>query len=183
MNINLKNRQQLLVIAAACIIGLFIANKILLNPLQSLWTTRSARVKDLKGKVDHGSRLIRDEQKLKLQWVHMQASTLTNDVTQAEQQVHRAFTRWSSASGVQIVSLVFSPWKQDSSGEYMTQDSRVEASGDIRSVKTFLQQIEQDPMALKEQTVEVSSKDANGKQIVVGLQLSALVLTPKKPKL
>jgi hypothetical protein len=183
MNINLKNRQQLLVIAAAGIIGLFILNKILITPIQNLWTARSARVADLRKKVDHGQRLISAEKALKLRWAQMQASTLTNDVTQAEQQVHRAFTRWSSASGVQIVSLVFSPWKTDSSGEYMTQDSRVEASGDIRSVKTFLQQIEQDPMALKEQTVEVSSKDANGRQIVVGLQLSALVLTPKKAKL
>jgi hypothetical protein len=183
MNINLKNRQQLLVIAAGCVIGLFAANKIILSPLQSIWTARSTRVADLSKKVKRGHALIRDEQALKLRWAQMQASTLTNDVTQAEQQVHRAFTRWSSASGVQIVSLVFSPWKQDSSGEYMTQDSRVEASGDLHSVKTFLQQIEQDPMALKEQTVEVSSKDANGRQIVVGLQLSALILTPKKPKL
>ena len=180
MNINPKNRQQLFVIVAGACIGLFIANKILINPLQALWTARSTRVADLRAKVKKGKDLIRREQALRLQWVQLQASALTNDQTQAEQQVHRAFTRWSSASGVQIVSLNSLAWKVDNSGDFMTQDSRVEASGTIHAVRTFLEQVEKDPMALKEQTVEISSKDTKGQQIAVGLQLSALVLTPKK---
>ena len=42
----IKNRQQLLVIVAGAVIGLFVADKIVIGPVWSLWKARSEQIAD-----------------------------------------------------------------------------------------------------------------------------------------
>ena len=98
--------------------------------------------------------------------------------SQAEQMVLKAFDRWSQKSGVSITSI--SPqWKHDAD-EYMTLQCRVDATGNMGTVKDFLYSIEKDPLALKLEVVEISTRDPEGQLLNLGLQISGLVLTPKK---
>jgi hypothetical protein len=63
----------------------------------------------------------------------------------------------------------------------MTLDCRVEASGDLGTLSRFVYDIEKDPMALKLESVELSTRDDTGQQLTLGLQISGLVLTPQTP--
>ena len=177
----IKNRQQLLVIAAGALIGLFAADKIVIGPVWNLWKARSAQIAKLRKQVDDANHLIRRESSLNARWEQMKTNTLPTNESQAEQIVLKAVDRWSQKSGVSITSI--SPqWKHDAD-EYMTLECRVDATGNMGTVKDFLYSIEKDPLALKLQMVEISTRDPEGQLLNLGLQISGLVLTPQAKKL
>ena len=60
---------------------------------------------------------------------------------------------------------------------------RVEAAGNLAAISKFLYDIERDAMALRLETVEISSRDNDGQQLALGLQISGLVLTPQPRQL
>ena len=176
----IKNRQQMLAIMAGAVVALFIADKVIIEPLMDSWKGRAKRIAELRKKVDDGRNLIRREQSLRSRWEQMSTNTLPNNPSLAEQQVLKAIDRWCQDSRVTPASLS-SQWKHDSE-DFMTVEYRVEATGTLPTVARFLHDIEKDPMALKLQAVEISSHDNNGQQLALGLQISGLVLTPPDQK-
>ncbi len=177
MKIDLKNRQQLLMILAVAAVALFAADKLLITPLTNSWKTRSNKIGELSKSIARGKGLVERERSIRSRWEQMRANTFPNNSSQAEQQVLKAFDTWARLSQVTLVSI--SPqWKHDAD-EYMTLECRVEASGDLNTVTRFLCELEKDPMAMRLQALEVSARDNDGKQFALGLQVSGLVLTPQ----
>jgi len=177
----IKNRQQLLAIAAGAGVALFAADKLLLTPLGHLWTSRTEQITKLGKDVYDGKGLLSRELSLRSRWEQMSTNTLPNNQSQAEQLVLKAFDRWSQKSGVSITSI--SPqWKHDAE-DFMTLECRVDATGNLGTVKDFLYSIEKDPLALKLEMVEITTRDPDGQQLTLGLQISGLVLTPQEKKL
>ena len=66
-------------------------------------------------------------------------------------------------------------WKSESTN-YMTLNCRVEASGDLGTLSRFIYDVEKDPLGLKLESVEFSTRDNNGQQLTLNLQISGLVL-------
>jgi hypothetical protein len=178
--VRIKNRQQVLAIVAGAVVALFIADKVIIDPLINSWKQRTKQIAELRKKVDDGRSLVRRETSLRSRWEQMRTNTLPNNSSLAEQQVLKAVDRWCQDSRI-TPTAISSQWKHDAE-EYMTVEYRVEASGNLPTVARFLYDIEKDPMALRLQGVEISSHDNNGQQLSLGLQLSGLVLTPGEPK-
>jgi hypothetical protein len=178
--VKIKSRQQLLIIGVIVVAAFFAGDKVILTPLGNLWTARSKQIAELKKRVESGAQLIQREQSLHNRWNQMRTNTLPVNPSRAEQQLLRAFDRWSQDSKISITSL--SPqWKHDSD-DFMTLQCRVEAAGNMGAVSRFLYDVEKDPMALRLEIVEVSSRDAEGQQLALGLQVSGLVLTPQEKR-
>jgi hypothetical protein len=176
----IKNRQQLLALLAMAGVALFAADKLVFSPLTRLWQDRSKQIAQLRNQVAAGSNLLKREPALRATWQHMRADTLTNNASLAQQQVRRALDRWSQDSKVSITSI--NPqWKHDAD-DFMTLEYRLEAAGNLSALTKFLFDIEKEPMALRLETVELSTKDNDGQQLSLGLQLSALVLTPPEQR-
>jgi Tfp pilus assembly protein PilO len=176
----LKNRQQLLTFAAVALVAFFAADKLLFTPLSAAWSNRSKRIADLRKKVDDGKALAKRESSLRGRWDTMWKNTLPNNESAAEQQVLQALDRWARDSSLTITSFG-QQWKRDND-DYMTLLCRVEASGSLERIRRFLYDLEKDPMALKLENLEISSRDTEGQQLSVGLQISGLVLAaPQKP--
>ena len=171
----LKNRQQLLTIAAIALVGFFAADKLIFTPLGAAWTSRSKRIADLRKKVDDGTRLANREKSLRARWDFMRTNTLPNNESATEQQVLQAVDRWARDSSVTITS-VGQQWKHDND-DYMTLLCRIEATSNLDRLRHFLYELEKDPMALKIESLDISSRDTEGQQLSVGLQISGLVLT------
>jgi len=153
--VKIKNRQQVLIMSAIAIVAILAADRIIINPLSSLWSARSKRIVELRKKVQAGKRLVGRERSLRTHWDEMRTNTLPANPSIAEQQVLSAFNRWSEDSRVTITSI--SPqWKHDAD-EYTTLQCRVEASGNLNAVSKFLYNMEKDPMALRLETLEISS--------------------------
>ena len=175
----IENRQQLLMVAAIGVVVLFITDRLVFTPLVNLWKDSSTKIADLRKQVESGTSLVQREPTIRRRWQEMQKNTLPENTSLAEQQILRAFDSWSRSSRVTIMAIT-PQWKHDSD-DYMTLECRVDASGDLETLSRFLYDIEKDPMALKLQSLELSSHSDNGQQLTLALQVSGLVLTPPVP--
>lgn len=171
-----ENRQQFLIILTVVVIAVFAADRLVFGPLTKLWKARSERVAELHKEVTEGMLLLQREKSLRARWSDMRANTLSNNTSLAEQQLLKAFDTWSQESRVSITGIT-PQWKHDAD-DYMTIECRVDASGDLATLSRFLYDIEKDHMAVKLESVEISSRDNAGQELAMGLRISGLVLTP-----
>ncbi len=175
----IENRQQFLVLAAAGAVALLAADRLVVTPLTKLWKARSAAMAELRKQVEEGASLVQREVIIRSRWEQMRDNALPSNPSLAEQQVLRAFDSWAQRSRVSITSIM-PQWKQDAD-EYKTLECRVDAAGDLESLSQFLYNVERDPMALKIESVELTARDNNGRQLTLAMQISGLVLAPKTP--
>jgi hypothetical protein len=173
--VEIKNRQKFLTILAGVGIVLYVGDAFVLTPLTDSWKARGAEIEDLRGKVEHGEAMVKSRDAIQGRWDQMQTNSLPTDTSLAEAQVQKAFARWESASGIARVSLK-PQWKQPEDA-YMTLECRADYTGDMDRVLQFLYQVESDPMGLKVDSVEISSRDEGARQLTLGLQISALMIT------
>jgi hypothetical protein len=177
--VQIKNRQQLLIIGAIAAIALFAGDQLILSPLMKVWSTRATRVAELRKQITQGKMLAQREQSIRSRWEQMSRNALPNNTSGAEQQVYKAIDLWAQNSGIAI-SAITPQWKHDSD-DYMTFECRVDAAGDLGKLSRFLYSVERDPMALRLELVELGARDKEGQQLSLGLQLSGLVLnTPTR---
>jgi hypothetical protein len=175
----IKNRQQLLIIGAVAAAVLLTGDRLVLSPLLKAWGGRATRIAELRKEVAQGKVLLQREQNIRARWQQMSRNALPNSTSAAEQQVFKAIDLWAQNSGVAI-SAITPQWKHDSD-DYMTFECRVDAAGDLGKLSRFLYSVERDPAALKLELLELGARDKEGQQLSLGLQLSGLVLTPQKP--
>lgn len=176
----IKNRQQLLIIVASVTFGLLIADSLVFTPLTKAWQARSKRIVDLRKQVNDGENLIKRADALKSRWTQMQANALPQSHSLAEQQVLTAFDKWSQDARISVNSIT-PQWKRDRD-ELQTLECRVDAAGTVGTLAKFLFNVEHDPMALKIESVEITSRDKDGQNLSLGLQVSGLVLSGTEEK-
>lgn len=174
----IKNRQQFLAVITIAAVALLASDRLIRAPLYNAWQSRRVELAELRKHVAEGKSWVQREPSLRSRWQNMRSNTFPNNPAVAEQQVLKSFDRWCRDSGITRDS--FAPqWKHDGDN-YLTLECRVEASGKIGAVTRFLYEIEKDPMAFRLENVELSTRDAEGQVLALGLQLSALVLSPQE---
>ena len=159
----IKNRQQMLAIAAAAGVALLVADRLVITPLKDAWKERAARIVELRKAVTQGAQLRDREPMIRNRWNSMNTNTLPENVSAAENQVLRAFDRWSQDSRISIASIK-PQWKR-AADDYMTLECRADAYGSIQALTRFLYAVEQDPLALKVESMEITSRDNEGQQL------------------
>lgn len=172
----LVSRQQRLAVIAVLGIALLAGDRLVVGPLTKSWKTRSERIARLKQSVVQGNSLIERETIIRSRWDTMRTNTLASQVSVAESQVLKALDRWSRESGVTI-SSVRPQWRR-TTGEHLTLECRADAAGTLSSLTRFLYEAETDPIALKIEAVEIATRDPEGQQLTLGLQVSGLLLEP-----
>jgi hypothetical protein len=174
----IKNRQQLLIIGAVAVVALFAGDRLVLSPLTSAWRGRAERIGKLRADITRAGMLVQSEPRVREKWEKMSHNTLSNSASVAEQQVNHAIESWAESSGVTI-SAITPQWKHDNE-DRMTYECRVDAAGDLGKLTRFLYSAEREPLALRLELVELGARDKEGQQLSLGLQLSGLILTPQK---
>lgn len=178
MNIDLKNRQQLLAILAAGAVGLLAADRLIVQPLISAWKNRSGEIAKLRESYVRGNQLLNRAQVIQSWWDVRRPHVLTNDPSAAQAQLCSAIDRWAQESRATVTS-VKPAWKR-LEGDAAVIECRIDSSGDLQSITRFLYNLESDPMALRIQDLDLTARDDNGQQITLALQVSGLVLNPKQ---
>ncbi len=89
-------------------------------------------------------------------------------------------TTWSRESGAEITSIM-PQWKSEGTN-YLTLECRVETAGDLGALSKFIYDVEKGPMALRLDSVELSSHDNAGQQMTLGLEINALALIQNDKK-
>ncbi|MFO1475617.1 MAG: hypothetical protein U1F98_03070 [Verrucomicrobiota bacterium] len=179
MKLKIENRQQLLIVVTLALFGLFIADRILLEPLWGVWKDRSKEIARLRLQVSEGRSITNRESVIRGRWTQMRTNTLPNNQSLAQEQVLNALVNWAQESGVSINGT--SPqWRNDTE-DYHTLGCHVDASGSLWALSRFLYNVEFGPMALKVESIDLTSHDASGQQLTLGLQISGLALTSRNP--
>jgi hypothetical protein len=176
---NLNNRQHLLGFLAAAAVLLLAGDRLVITPLTRNWKARSARIVELKKQINQGEILMEREASIRSRWRTMRTNALSGEVSTAENQVLKAFDRWSQASRVSISSIK-PQWKQHEE-DHILLECRVDASGGLADLARFLYEIEKDPLALKLESTELTTRDENGQQLTLGLHVSGFLLTSSRP--
>ena len=176
----IKNRQQMLILAAFAGLALLVGDSLIFSPLVKVWKSRSEKIVELRKQVEKGDRLLKHEESYRTNWAQMQTNALPHNPSLAEQQVLQAFDKWSQDSRISVNSIT-PQWKRDND-DFTTLQCRVDASGTVGTVGRFLYNIEKDPMALKIESVEITARDKDGAQLSLGLQISGLVLNLPEEK-
>ena len=177
MNFDPKNRQHLLTLIAAAAVALLAGDSLVFTPLVKAWRERSSRIAQLKRDITQGARTLERERAIRDRWDSIRTNTLPDDVSVAEGGVLKAFDRWSRDSRISITSIK-PQWKRNAD-DFVTLECRVDAFGSLSTLSRFLYEVEHhEPLALKVDVVEIGSRDAEGSQLTLGLQVSGVLLNP-----
>jgi Tfp pilus assembly protein PilO len=171
---NSHTREQLLVIVAIAAAVLWAGDRFILSPAAAAWTSRSERIVQLKKQVNDGNAVLQREAAIRARWNNMLTNTVDRENSAAEDQVLRAFDRWSRESRVGVTSV--QPQWRRGQDDYATLDCRVDAIGNLASITRFIYEIEKDPLGFKVDNVEITARDDRGEQLTLALQVSALQL-------
>ena len=180
---NLNKRQQLLALFAILALGFYVADQVVFKPLTNTWKERSARITKLKAQVSEGTTLT-NEKRAKgwhEQWNRMQTNTLAWAAIQtrpfaaakpeAESQMLKAFESWAKAGGV-AVSSIRPQWKE-AEDDYRTLECRADVAGNLQSIAKFLYQVETDPLGVKVDTLELTTRNPEGSQMALVVSVTA----------
>jgi len=159
---------------------LFVADSVLFEPLISSWKERQTHIKELRTQLENGKRMLQRETVLRVRWESWSTNALSSNQSLGEAQLFKAFDKWERDSGITRVGMK-PQWKQGDDDTYSTLECRADYNGDIDRVKRFLYAVETDPMGIKVDSVEISSRDDNGQQLTLALQVSGLQLNPSTP--
>ena len=109
---NINHRQQLLSIVAIAAVAIWAGDRLVVSPLTKMWKDRAAQITDLRKSVNQGSLVLAREQSIRSRWAGMETNTLAGQSSVAENQVLKAFERWSQDSRISITSIK-PQWKQN----------------------------------------------------------------------
>lgn len=173
---NINNRQQLLTVGVIIAVVLWVSMRLVVDPLTQSWKARAAQIVKLQDSVKKGSSFLARERSIRERWEGMRTNMLQTGESVAENQLLKAFDRWSQESRVSIRSIK-PQWKRGAD-DYMTLECHVDAFGALPTITRFLYNIEADPLGLKLEAVDLTTRDNDGQQLTLGLQVSGLLLTP-----
>ena len=174
----IENRQQALAILAITAVAILAGDRFIVSPLVHAWKARAERTAELRTRIQEGELLLDRESVLQQRWARMKTNTLPEDPSVAQDIVSKAFYRWCDESRVTLTGLT--PYLREPDEDYSTMEYRATVSGTLPALTRFLHEIEKDPLALRVESVKIESRDDNGQQIAVSLQLSGLLLKPKR---
>ena len=175
----IDNRQKVLAIAAISAVILLASDSLIITPLTRLWKAHAVRIADLTKMINRGTLLLEREKSLTARWNGMRTNTLPSNDSVAQIKVLKAVDRWTKESGISFTSIK-PQWKQNAE-DYVTLECRADAFGDIQSLTRFLYELERDPLSLKIEDMEISSRDDTSQQLTLGVRFTGLVLTGAQP--
>ncbi len=174
---NLKNRQTVLTFIAIAVVALFILDRLVFGPLIAGWKKRGETIAGLRESIQKGQSLIARESITRGAWNEMRKNTLPASASQAEKTLLEAFDRWTRDSRITVNSIK-PQWKRGANDEYSLLECRIDAAGDLGTLTRFLHEVERSEMALRIDSVELTTRDTDGRQLALGLSVSGLRLAP-----
>jgi hypothetical protein len=168
----IENRQQVLSAAAIAVVALLLLDRVVITPMIGGWKTRAGDIKSFEEKIAKGTKLIERGDHTRAKWENMKKNTLVEE--SAEQKLLESFQRWSDESRISVSSLQPSKRIEE---DHISEECRASLSGSMSSLTRFLYAMEKDSIGLKVESLEVTSRDENGRTLSVGLTVSGLILT------
>lgn len=172
-----NSRLFFLKIAAACVVGLFLLDRIVIGPLGERWHDQSERVGALEAKVKRGRQLLDRQDAIRTRWADMIRANLPEEVSAAENLAYKAVGRWAADSRITFTSLT--PQWQTREDDNKVLECRVSADGNQATLGRFIYELETDPLPVNLEECEITTRDGHGSQLMMSARFSFLRLEGK----
>ena len=169
-----NQRRRILAVAAIVCVAAVAGDRLVLSPLQNLWTARSERIVELEKSLSKGRLLVDREQAMKERWQDMKQRSLPADMSVAEDQMLKSVGRWTRDSRLGVTSL--KPRWTDDEEDFKKLEFRAAAQGDMESIARFVYELETDPLPLKVEDIEIAARDESGSALALAVRFTGLVL-------
>jgi hypothetical protein len=173
-----KNREKMLLILVAVCVALYVVNAVIITPITNSWKARQKNIGELEGRISQGKMTLGSAKSIEDQWNHMKTNTLSTDPSVQEGQLFKAFQNWSTASRVVLISQKPAPKNNDEDPSYAEEEWHADVTGSLDQLVAFLYSVENGPLGLKVDSVELATRDDRGQQLALGLTVSGLILNP-----
>jgi len=169
-----SRRQTYLRIGAIVCASLCFLNYVIIPPMVAGWDAQSARIDELRRKVDRGQQLLDREDSIRQHWARMIGANLPAEVSAAESVAYQAIGRWASVSGITFASLT-PQWQNHDEG-YQTFECRASATGTQASLSRFIYEMERDKAPVSLDEFEITTRDDHGTLLNMTARFSFLRL-------
>ena len=169
----LSKRERIILIAALTSVGIFIAVKFVIDPVQRKRNDLETKRQQLKGDLEKADLLLENHGRMRLKWNTIVSDGLRNEA-EAESRILSAVTEWSNAANMALSSI--RPERISSDRGLQEMIFTVAGRGSLESVARFLWQIETAALPVKIKDMQLGSSSEAGDSMSLQLHLSALYL-------
>lgn len=171
-------RQRILLICAVAVVGLLLADKVVIGPLMGVWKSWSDTIRlDTENLAKFSPKRAAD---LQTRWADMKRHSLPRELPEAESQVFSAVGKWAGSSHLALNSVQPKWLADDKDAKSKKVEFTIKATGSLSSIAGFLYALETDPMPLRVEDFEMTTKDPKGAQLTFSLRFTGLVLLEEK---
>lgn len=168
-----ESRKKWLIAAAACTVGLFVADRFLLTPLATLWHDRSERIGDMREQLAKNESLAERGPELEVRWNEMIAASLPASRAEAEGLVLGAVNDWASSAGLEMAGIK-PRWHSDDGPP--TLECATSCTGTMGQLAQFLYALETGNIALRVEEISLSAEDERGATLRMDLRFTGIIL-------
>ncbi len=169
----LSKRERIILIAATASVGLFVAVKFVIDPVQAKREELESQRQQLLGDLNEAELLIGNHARMRRKWNEILSDGLRNE-TEAESKILAALRQWSGAANMALSSI--RPERISTDRGLQEMIFTVAGRGNLESVARFLWQIETATVPVKIKDMQLGSSSESGDSISLQLHLSALYL-------
>ncbi|MHC4355742.1 MAG: hypothetical protein ACYS0H_23835 [Planctomycetota bacterium] len=173
----LSKRERIILIAAIACVGLFVAVKFVIDPVQARRDELESQRQQLLGDLNEAELLVGNHGRMQKKWDAMLSDGLQSE-TEAESRILDALQEWSGAANMALSSI--RPERISSDRGLQEMIFTVAGRGTLESVARFLWQIETAALPVKIKDMQLGSGSEAGDSMSLQLHLSALYLGAQK---
>jgi len=173
----LSKRERIILIAALASVGLFVAVKFVIDPVQAKRNELESQRQQLMGDLNEAELLIGNHGRMQKKWNAMLSDGLRNE-TEAESRILDALREWSAGANMALSSI--RPERTSSNRGLREMIFTVAGRGTLDSVAYFLWQIETAVLPVKIKDMQLGSSSEAGDSMSLQLHLSALYIGTQK---
>ena len=170
-------RQRILLIAVIAVVGLFAGDRFVIGPLARLWQNWGQRIETVGADVAKFSP--KRAQDMQDRWATMKKGSLPTQLPVAESRVLGAVSKWAGR-GLTVTSVKPHWLGDDREALARTVEFRVTANGSLDAIRSFLYALETDPMPLRVEDIEVTTRDPKGAALTLSMRFTGLVVLEEK---
>lgn len=171
------SRQRLLLISCGLLVGLLIFDRLLLGPALAHWRTRSSEIVTLERTLQTGRGVVESRERTEAAWHRLREGALPRDPSTAEQRLLSSLETWARAEGVELTGLR-PRWRKASATDASLLECRLDASGSFPALVRLLGELEKSPLALRVESIELTSRDDSGQRLSLALSVTGLRFSP-----
>jgi hypothetical protein len=179
---DLKRRQNLMMLAAACAIGALVLDRLVLSPQWDAWNARAQRIAQLEQDLSRGRAQAARGADLMRRWREVETQALPASPAAAEDLILKAVGRWAQESRLSLASVKPRPVVEDKSGNRGQLEFRASARGSMEAIALFVWRLETAPLPLHVDEVEIAARE-KGKtkaadELSLDIRFNGLLMAP-----